>query len=672
MSRNPYLNRSMIRAVEQFYGRQREIERLMARLGSQAPQSVSLVGQRRVGKSSLLWHIAQPEIHARYLENPDTYVFVLLDLQGQQHLDQAGFCRVWGRQLKKAVGGRLEVGAIGDFAAVEELVARLDETGLRLVCLLDEFEAVTGNPAFGPEFFGFLRALANKYPISFVTASRAELRGLCRDRAIAESPFFNIFSRVQLGPLDEAAVRKLIAEPSAAAGVPLEEHRDEILALGGHLPFFVQMACAELFEAAQAGQPQQAERYFAQEAANHFDYLWEHFNEDQRQLVGLLAGGASVAPEQVHLLQDMLADGYILEEGAGVRLFSTAFVSFLQRHQLIAAVEAAPLQRPRPEEGATVAPLPPDRDPFPHIIGHSEPMRRVYALMERAAATDATVLLLGETGTGKELLAQTIHQHSQRCDGPFVAVNCGAIAEQLQDSELFGHKKGAFTDAAMDRAGLFEAADGGTLFLDEIGETAPGTQVKLLRALQEGEIRRLGDDRPRRVDVRLICATNRRLEDEVAQGRFRADLYYRLYVLVLTLPPLRQRRSDIPLLVEHFLAGRDIDDQALDYLPSYTWPGNIRELENQLISAAALAGDAPIGVDHLWPRLRQAPTLQAADENLVGQDLDLREARERFERVFIQDKLERNNRDLEATSQALGLSRSRLYALLNRYGLKAE
>ena len=318
-----------------------------------------------------------------------------------------------------------------------------------------------------------------------------------------------------------------------------------------------------------------------------------------------------------------------------------------------------------------VDPVPIGETPFPSIIGRSEPIRRVFSLIEKAANSDATVLVLGETGTGKELVARTIHDAGPRAANPFVAVNCGAIAEHLQESELFGYKKGAFTGAVGDSEGLFEAANGGTIFLDEIAETTTATQVKLLRVLQEGEVRRVGETRTRPVDVRLIAATNRDLEAEVASERFRQDLYYRIVVLVMHLPPLRKRRDDIPLLVQYFCgkAEAELDDSALALLRSYEWPGNIRELENQLSSARVLAAPEPIGTRHLWPRLREKAA--ATDEVDLGafDKLTLRDGREQFERAFIAARLLQLQWDQGASAKSLGISRSRLYDLIRKYGL---
>lgn len=682
MLRNPYLNRAMIRSVDQFFGRRREVQRVMARIGAPVPQSVSIVGERRVGKSSLLWHLAQEEVQARFLEEPERYVSMLLDFQGQQHLDREGFCRVFSQHLREGIGKRLELEEAVDFSGLEAGIEGLERAGLRLVCLLDEFETVTRNPIFGSEFFGFLRSLANAHPVAFVTSSHRELQTLCHTREISESPFFNIFAQVRLGALVEEEARTLITEPSRGIGLPLKPYTAKILELSGRLPFFLQMACSATFECLAEGEEEhpdwdQVEQRFLEEASSHFRYLWEHFEEEEREVINRLASRGGDATGGA-TSRSLIADGYVERREGKDRLFSGCFARYLG--DVVPELGDTPArEQVRLESGdpqtTSVEPLPEGRNPYPSIIGQSQAIRGVFALMQRAADADVTVLLTGETGTGKELVARILHQNSERQEGPFVVVNCGAIAEHLQESELFGHCKGAFTDAVADREGLFEAADGGTLFLDEIGETSPATQVKLLRVLQEGEIRRVGENHIRKVDVRLICATNCELEEEVEGGRFRQDLYYRLYVLAIRLPPLRERSTDIALLIRHFLAGKggEISPDALGLLRSYDWPGNIRELENQIASALAMAGGDGIEPEHLWPRLQSVTPVQSEPEGL-GYDatLHLKEARETFERHFLLTRLQEYGWKLEETALSLGLSRSRLYELIKRHGLKEE
>src|SRR5215213_6421990 len=247
---------------------------------------------------------------------------------------------------------------------------------------------------------------------------------------------------------------------------------------------------------------------------------------------------------------------------------------------------------------------------FSEIIGTSEALQRVFRLVEKVAATNTNILVYGESGTGKELVARAIHHNSPRSDRPFVAINCGALPETLLESELFGHTKGAFTGATQSRPGLFRSAEGGTVFLDEIGEISQALQVRLLRAVQEHEVTPLGSSTPARFDARIICATNRDLEREVSEGRFREDLFYRLNVIEVHLPPLRERREDIPLLVKSFIkrtareqtaAEKSITPEAMSALINYNWPGNVRELKNAIERAFTLSGET-VDVESLPPR----------------------------------------------------------------------
>lgn len=326
-------------------------------------------------------------------------------------------------------------------------------------------------------------------------------------------------------------------------------------------------------------------------------------------------------------------------------------------------------------EQLTFLELPTDESPIaPGVIGRSPLMRELFRVVRAAAGVSAPVLIEGESGTGKELVARAIHLLGNRRDQPFLAVNCGALAESLLDSELFGHRAGAFTGAIRDRAGLLESAEGGTLFLDEIGEVSPALQVKLLRALQQGEILRIGDNAPRRFDARVVAATNRSLREEVAAGRFREDLFYRLHVIPLWVPPLRDRPEDIPLLVAHFLRRRDeregggvraIEAEALRALSSYPWPGNVRELENELERALTLAGDSvELTVEMLSRRVRAPRT---GGRRGAG-DL-LQHRLEGLESELIQDALDRMGGNKTRAALHLGVSRQGLYKKMARLGL---
>jgi len=309
------------------------------------------------------------------------------------------------------------------------------------------------------------------------------------------------------------------------------------------------------------------------------------------------------------------------------------------------------------------------------IVGSSPSLRRVLDIALQAAPSSATVLVLGESGTGKELLARFIHEHSTRAGGPFVAVNCAAIPETILEAELFGHEKGSFTGAHAKREGRFARAGAGTLFLDEIGEVSPAVQVKLLRVLQEGEYEPVGGDTVV-ADVRIVAATNKDLRAEVAAGRFREDLYYRLNVIAVTAPPLRARREDIPLLVDHFLGvycaknGRArlaVSREALAMLEDYSWPGNVRELENVIERAAVLCRTDRLDVSDLPDHLRDAPRAEPSALTFgIGTPLD------EVERRLIRETLRYARGDKSVAAQLLGISTRTIYRKLGEMADEAD
>ena len=312
---------------------------------------------------------------------------------------------------------------------------------------------------------------------------------------------------------------------------------------------------------------------------------------------------------------------------------------------------------------------------FEGIIGNSEIMRRNFGILQRVSPTDAIVLITGDSGTGKELIAKAIHNNSRRKNAPFLAVNCAALAEGVLESELFGHEKGAFTGAIRSRQGVFEAADGGTLFLDEAGEMPLSTQVKLLRVLEEWEICRVGSNKPIRVDVRLVAATNKNLEELVRAGRFREDLYFRLNVVTIDLPPLQRRQADIPLLIEAFIAelsearGKRIDGispAAQKVLMAYPWPGNVRELRNCIENMVTLAPSSRLDVDDIPPRVVTAvgSTSSSSDTHEPPPSLD------ELEREAIAGALAYTQGNREQAAKILGIGERTLYRKIKSYGLR--
>ncbi|RUL83412.1 sigma-54 interaction domain-containing protein [Tautonia sociabilis] len=358
---------------------------------------------------------------------------------------------------------------------------------------------------------------------------------------------------------------------------------------------------------------------------------------------------------------------------------------------------------PYPRSGSAAPPIPGPADSdagLPGVIGDGPVMREVARVTRQVARSRACVLIVGETGAGKELIARAVHDLSPRASGPYIRVNCGALTESLLESELFGHVKGSFTGAVENRTGRFEAAHTGTIFLDEINSTSPKLQVKLLRVLQEGEFERVGDVSTRKVDVRVVAATNRDLREEIDAGRFREDLYYRLNVVPIDLPPLRDRRDDIPALVNFFLARyseqnqremRRVDPEAMKLLCRYDWPGNVRELQNY-IERAVVLGDGPeLRPEHLPPQLRgeapprpirgKAADLDTMTAELVrrgllaaGPNADelIRRIVSPVERELIQQVLAACDRVQIKAAARLGINRNTLHKKLSEYGLDSS
>jgi len=329
------------------------------------------------------------------------------------------------------------------------------------------------------------------------------------------------------------------------------------------------------------------------------------------------------------------------------------------------------------EEEVDLAPS--DKESYGSLVGRDPKLRRLFRVLDDVAATEATVLIEGETGTGKELLAEEIHRHSPRKDGPFIVFDCGAVPDELIESALFGHVRGAFTGAITDRPGAFEEADGGTLFLDEIGELAPGVQPALLRALDKQSVRPVGGSTYTRASVRVVAATNRNLRAEIAARRFREDLYYRVAVVRMVVPPLRERPDDIPLLVQHFMR-QFRGDRALEVAPEdmvklrrHDWLGNVRELRNVIERACAVSHGARLELDDALDD-RPAADPGPAGPVAVNVDLPFKEAKARvveaFERDYIRALLERHNGNLSAASRAAEIDRKHLRELLRKHGLR--
>ena len=380
-------------------------------------------------------------------------------------------------------------------------------------------------------------------------------------------------------------------------------------------------------------------------------------------------------PEEPAAFAPISADD---RDGAGLAVFapqlSAPEIGLIEEMLREAALDVAIAMRDR-KAGPEPTPEPAHRTNYHGIIGGSPAMQELYRLLDRVAPSDATVLVQGENGTGKELVARAIHVGSDRRDKKFVVTNCSAFNDNLLDSELFGHKRGAFTGAIVDKPGLFEVADTGTFFLDEIGDMSPSLQVKVLRVLQEGTFSRVGDTETRKVDVRIIAATNRDLAAMVAAGRFREDLFYRVHVLSVGLPALRDRRDDVPLLIDHFLARhrhqrpKRLTPECAARMHAYPWPGNVRELENEIERLVVLAGDSPtIGPELLSPRIRQWEPSAHPERDVDPSSLPA--AVEALERRMIGAAMRRHGGNKTRAAEELKVSRRNLIRLVQKYELE--
>ncbi len=396
--------------------------------------------------------------------------------------------------------------------------------------------------------------------------------------------------------------------------------------------------------------------------------------------IGILKGARELQPEAVVVL--ITAYGTIESAIEAMRAGAYDYVTKPFRASEILQVVEKALERVRlRREVSQLRQAVAERFGFASLVGKSGKMQEVYTQIEKVAATRGTVLIQGESGTGKELVAKAIHFNSSRKSGPFVVIDCGAIPEALQESELFGHEKGAFTGAIATKKGLFEEAHGGTLFLDEVAELAPGLQAKLLRALQDGEIRRVGGTKTLHVDARVIAATNRDLAAEVREGAFREDLFYRLNVFPIFLPPLRERLEDLSLLVDHFLGrlareggrpSKRLSAEALRAMMTYPWPGNVRELEHALERAALLSEGETI-TDHDLPPAILAPkdelTVVLPDSAVRFKETMARLIRDAEVRL-IRRALEEAGGNRSEAARILGISRRALLYKLNEYNLR--
>ena len=342
---NPYLNRVMIREEEAFYGRRRAVAWIFSRIGASPPQCISVVGDRRIGKSSLLYHISQRSVRESHLAEPAKYAFVSMDFQERRSIELPDFFRSLFGLLGEEMGEEDPIEAPPDYEGFRRVLSHLNRKGMRLILLLDEFESVTKNPNFGADFFAFLRSMANTQEVAYVTSSARNLQALCHTQEIADSPFFNIFSNLPLGPFGRREALELIEKPSAQAGIPLRGYADALLKMAGRLPFFLQIACSAFFDhlSEREGEPvnlDEVKEAYLEETGVHFQYIWEQFDPEQRKSCWDAVQGSRIPPEREYVLRELVRRGYLVKEEEGYRLFSCVFGEWMRERGLQEAARA--------------------------------------------------------------------------------------------------------------------------------------------------------------------------------------------------------------------------------------------------------------------------------------------------------------------------------------------
>ena len=607
-SLNPYTSRTMLTNMDMFFGREIELRELFTFINN--AQSCSIVGERRIGKSSLLYALTSNEIREKYTEfNLSKISFAYCDLssRGFYTIPQlfAEWLNLWDKEHNPKYTNI-------DYEEFEEIISQLAEKQI-LVLLLDEFDDIIRYEQYDLDFFKFLRSLANRFRVSYITITHRELYSLdFQDETILTSPFFNIFNTLYLTLLDEKSAINLLTHPLLHNDWELDETliKNLIDYTGAH-PYLLQIMGYALWELIKQKNSviinqediMELENIFYEKAEGHFIYLWNRAtNTEEHQILYALYNNRPAPIKILGRLRRLRRYGLVVKN----QIFSNAFAEYIMEHKenldfgndnkLLEVNKEIDIILTEGIEKIKEIHLEKALTEINNFLTCDISLLKTLSSLNRLAKSESTVLITGESGTGKELIARALAENSNT-PNPYIALNCAAINADLLETELFGYVKGAFTGADNDKIGKFVAADGGTLFLDEIGEMPLILQAKILRVLQFGEYQPLGDTKTHKVKVRLLAATNRNLEMMIREGNFRMDLYYRLNVLKIHIPPLRERKQDIPYLIAFFImrfnqklniSVKYISRLVLEAFIRWNWEGNVRELEHLLESIMTL------------------------------------------------------------------------------------
>jgi len=594
--KSPFTHRKIIRSLGDFVGRHEILKWILNRLDNSIEEvdCISITGERRIGKSSLVYALTQKAIQEKYLSAYEDFIFIYFDLQRKALFPSPEhFFAEVTKQVDRVLGDMHTVGNSElEYREFDNYLQGLDLRDKKLILLFDEFENLCV-PPFDIDFFNYLRSVVAQYKIGYITTSCEPLDSLCTSQKIQSSPFFNYFTSYNLELFKPAETRMLFKWGEDKSGVNFtDREKKAIIAVAGHHPFFLQIACNLVFIQKESGRfsKKRLADDFSREAESHFKYFINKGSKHERRAIYQIAHG-NYAELHSYEKEVLLKRSLITITHRKPKLFSESFKEF--------AIEFLEAEMPDMDLNEGEAKIECVNDSSHYETLDTTPkcisMNDMKEVMKKVAKTDSTILITGETGVGKEYHARKIARLSEY-KKPFVVCDCTQLSDQLFESTLFGHKKGAFTDAGENRIGLVETARGGTLFLDEIGELTSPLQAKLLRFIQDKSYRILGDNSDKTASVRIIAATNRNLEEMILEKTFRQDLYARLKVHVIHIPPLRERKDEISRIAGKLLKkilkekkqsdrNKRISKELFEKIRDHDWPENVRGLENALKKA---------------------------------------------------------------------------------------